>query len=97
MGAELLIGLALAFVVLGPKRMRSMLGQVGRAKAQLDKTTRGIKAQLVAELEGEPAAHNDPETLFDRSGGRGAQQINIMSASAVPLAIQAKAGSLFTD
>jgi Sec-independent protein translocase protein TatA len=40
MGAELLIGLALAFVVLGPRRMRSMLGQVGRAKAQFDKASR---------------------------------------------------------
>jgi Sec-independent protein translocase protein TatA len=51
MGAELLIGLALAFVVLGPRRMQSMLGQVGRAKAQFDKASRGIKAQLAAQLE----------------------------------------------
>jgi Sec-independent protein translocase protein TatA len=51
MGAELLIGLALAFVVLGPRRMQSMLGQVGRAKAQFDKASRGIKTQLAAQLE----------------------------------------------
>jgi Sec-independent protein translocase protein TatA len=50
-GAELLVGLALAFVVLGPKRMHSMLGQVGRAKAQFDKVSREIKAQLAKELE----------------------------------------------
>jgi Sec-independent protein translocase protein TatA len=37
MGTELLIGLALAFVVLGPQRMQSMLGHLGKAKAQLDK------------------------------------------------------------
>ena len=33
MGASLLIGLALAFIVLGPKRMQSMLGPVSLAKS----------------------------------------------------------------
>jgi Sec-independent protein translocase protein TatA len=61
MGVELLIGLALAFVVLGPKRMQLMLGQVGRAKAQFDKASRGIKAQLAAQLEGASATQNDPQ------------------------------------
>jgi Sec-independent protein translocase protein TatA len=61
MGAELLIGLALAFVVLGPKRMQSMLRQVGRAKAQFDKAGREIKAQLAAQLESTPANHNGPQ------------------------------------
>jgi hypothetical protein len=46
MGASLLIGLALAFVVLGPKRMQSMLGPVSLAKARFDKASREIRAQL---------------------------------------------------
>ena len=40
MGTELLIGLALAFIVLGPERMHSMLGHLARAKAQFDKLRR---------------------------------------------------------
>jgi Sec-independent protein translocase protein TatA len=37
MGTELLIGLVLAFLVLGPERMHAVLGHLGRAKAQFDK------------------------------------------------------------
>jgi hypothetical protein len=50
MGTELLIGLALAFVVLGPERMHSMLGHLGRAKAQLEKASHEAKTQLVGQL-----------------------------------------------
>jgi Sec-independent protein translocase protein TatA len=50
MGAELMIGLALAFVVLGPKRMRLMLGHAGRAKARLDTATEGMKTQWAEQL-----------------------------------------------
>jgi Sec-independent protein translocase protein TatA len=39
MGTELLIGLALAFVVLGPQRMHPMLGHLGRVKAQFEKAS----------------------------------------------------------
>ena len=45
---------ALGFLVLGPKRMHAMLGQLARAKAEFDKASRGIKSQLVAELGGAP-------------------------------------------
>jgi Sec-independent protein translocase protein TatA len=55
MGAELLIGVVLGFVVLGPRRMHSMLGNVGRAKAHFDKATRELKSQLIAELEESPS------------------------------------------
>lgn len=51
MGAEILIGLALAFVVLGPERMHSMLGHLGRAKAQLEKATQETRRQLAGQLE----------------------------------------------
>ena len=48
MGVELLLGLALGFVILGPKRMQTMLGHLGRAKASLEKAQRNIKSQLAA-------------------------------------------------
>jgi Sec-independent protein translocase protein TatA len=53
-GTELLFILMLALLVLGPKRLHSMLGQVVRAKAELENATRGIKSQLVAELDAAP-------------------------------------------
>lgn len=50
MGTEILIGLALAFVVLGPERMHSMLGHLGKAKAQLEKATQETRQQLAVQL-----------------------------------------------
>jgi len=41
----------LGLVVLGPKRMHSILGFVGRAKAEFDKASREIKSQVSAELQ----------------------------------------------
>ena len=52
MGIELLIGLALAFVVLGPQRMHLMLGHLGRAKAQLENASRETREKLAGQLEG---------------------------------------------
>jgi Sec-independent protein translocase protein TatA len=46
MGAELLIGLALAFIVLGPNRMHSMIAKAGRAKAQFEQAIGKIKAEF---------------------------------------------------
>jgi Sec-independent protein translocase protein TatA len=57
-GTELLLGIALGFVVLGPKRMYAMLGHVVRAKAQIEKASRGLKSQLAAEFEVEPSPGN---------------------------------------
>jgi Sec-independent protein translocase protein TatA len=51
-GGEILILMALGFVVLGPKQMQNMLGHVAKAKAELDKATKGFKSQLRNELEG---------------------------------------------
>lgn len=50
-GGELLILLALGFVVLGPKQMQKMLGHIARAKAEFDEATRGFTSQLKNELE----------------------------------------------
>ncbi len=54
MGTELLLGIALGFMILGPKRMHAMLGPLGKAKAELDKASRSLKRQLSTQLEGAP-------------------------------------------
>ena len=46
--------LMLGLVVVGPKRLQAMLGYVVRAKAELEKATRGIKSQLNAEFDAAP-------------------------------------------
>jgi Sec-independent protein translocase protein TatA len=50
MGVEILMGLALAFVVLGPERMHTMLGHLAKAKGQLEKATQETRQQLAGEL-----------------------------------------------
>ena len=53
-GVELLFMLMLGLILLGPKRLHTMLGHVARAKAEFDQASRGIKSQLIAELEADP-------------------------------------------
>jgi Sec-independent protein translocase protein TatA len=53
-GTEILFMLMLGLLVLGPKRLHAMLGQVARAKAELENAARGIKSQLGAELDAAP-------------------------------------------
>jgi Sec-independent protein translocase protein TatA len=60
-GSEFLFILMLALVVLGPKRMQSMLGHIIRAKAELENATRGIKSQLAAQID---AAAPDGKTDY---------------------------------
>jgi Sec-independent protein translocase protein TatA len=50
MGIELLLGLGLAFLILGPKRMHEMAGYLNRTKAQLAEAGRGLQSQFEAEL-----------------------------------------------
>ena len=45
-GTEILFMLMLGPLVLGPKRLHTMLGHVARAKAELENATRGLKSQL---------------------------------------------------
>ena len=49
-GTEILFMLVLGTLLLGPKRLRTMLGHVARAKAQLQTASRSFKSQLEAEL-----------------------------------------------
>ena len=52
LGAELSLLVAFGFVVLGRKRMQTMLGHVARVKAELYKMSCGIKSQLQGEIKG---------------------------------------------
>ena len=62
-GSEILFVLALGLVLLGPKRLHTMLGHVARAKAELENATRGLKSQLAAEFDVEESNANDsPKT-----------------------------------
>lgn len=65
LGAELPLFFALGFVVLDPKRMQKMLGQVARAKTEFHKASRSIKSRLATELHGAlPSTRtNDDETV----------------------------------
>jgi len=62
LGTELPLLLAFGFVVLGPKRMQTMLGHVARAEAELYKVSYGIKSQLQGEIKALQDARNDAET-----------------------------------
>lgn len=50
-GAEILFVLVLGFLILGPKRLPTMLGHVARAKRQFEEASRGFTSQLAAELD----------------------------------------------
>ena len=50
-GTEVVFVLMLALMVLGPKRLHTMLAHVARAKAQFEEASRGFKSHLVAELD----------------------------------------------
>jgi len=63
-GTEILFMLMLGLLVLGPKRLHTMLGHVARAKAKFEEASWGFKSQLAAELdathqEGEPDASHE--------------------------------------
>ena len=53
-GMEILFVLILGLLVIGPKRLHTLLAHVARAKAELENATRGLKSQLAAELDAAP-------------------------------------------
>jgi len=55
-GMEILFVLVLGLLVLGPKRLYTILGHVAQAKAELENAARGLKSQLAAELDAAPRA-----------------------------------------
>jgi Sec-independent protein translocase protein TatA len=48
---EILFMITLGVIVLGPKRLHSIMGYVARAKTELESATRSLKSQLGAELD----------------------------------------------
>lgn len=66
-GAELLFLIALGLVVLGPKRLHSVLSYVARAKAEFEKATREIKSQVAAEVL-QPASQDSKDPFPNPTG-----------------------------
>ena len=60
---SLILMLGVGFLVLGPKQMQKVIGQVARAKNDLEKTTRALKAQLTTELESTTETRKDGSSL----------------------------------
>ena len=50
-GMEMLFVLMLGLLILGPKRLHTILVHVSQAKAELQNATRGLRSQLAAELD----------------------------------------------
>ena len=68
LGTGLPLFVALGFLVLGPKRMHAMLGQLARAKAEFEKANRSLKSQLATELGGPaPGAREDTDETVPRA------------------------------
>jgi Sec-independent protein translocase protein TatA len=63
-GAEIVFVMLLGLVLLGPKRMHSMLVQIARVKAQFEEATLGLKSQLSSELEAD-SNHTKTEGAHD--------------------------------
>jgi Sec-independent protein translocase protein TatA len=67
LSSEILFILMLALLVLGPKKLQTLLGCLARAKARVEEMSRGVKSQLAAELDGrERARETDvPQELIE--------------------------------
>jgi Sec-independent protein translocase protein TatA len=50
-GTEILFIVVLVAILLGPKRLPGILGQVARARAQLESATQNLKSQFEMEVE----------------------------------------------
>lgn len=51
-GIEILFVLMLGLLVLGPKRLHTLLGRLARVKFQLEEASHDFKSQLTSELNG---------------------------------------------
>jgi Sec-independent protein translocase protein TatA len=67
-GTELLFVLVLSSLLLGPRKLPSILGKIARAKAQLKQASQAFTTELDAAPEPHPG---QPQTnLHARTGGR---------------------------
>ena len=53
-GTEVLFMIILGLLMLGPKRLHTVLQHLAQRRADFEKASRGVKSQLAAELEGVP-------------------------------------------
>jgi Sec-independent protein translocase protein TatA len=60
-GTEILFILLLGLLVLGPKRLHTMVGLVARAKVRFEEASRGFKSQLATELNAKQDGANSDE------------------------------------
>jgi Sec-independent protein translocase protein TatA len=67
-GTELILLLASGFVLLGPKRMQKTLGQIGHAKAQFDKATRGFISDVTSGRDENPQSDGGVSETEERQG-----------------------------
>jgi Sec-independent protein translocase protein TatA len=65
-GTEILFMLVLGLLLLGPKRLPTILGHVARAKTQFEKAAHSLKSQLEAELE--PQHQNEKSDSSQAAG-----------------------------
>jgi Sec-independent protein translocase protein TatA len=70
-GSELILLLGTGFVVLGPKRMQKTLGQIGHAKAQSDKATRGFLSDVTSGRDEKPQSDAGMSEHIEHSEGQG--------------------------
>jgi Sec-independent protein translocase protein TatA len=55
----------LGFLLLGPKRLPTILGHVARAKAQFERATGSLRSQLEVELAAQPPSGTDSSQELD--------------------------------
>lgn len=58
-GTEILFILVFGLLILGPRRLHTLIGRVARAKTQFEEASRGLKSQFEAELD---VTHQERET-----------------------------------
>ena len=65
-GTEIFVFVALGVIVLGPKRLHTMIGHVARARVRFVETTEAIKSQLGEELDDKhPEKPKSPSELSE--------------------------------
>jgi Sec-independent protein translocase protein TatA len=59
-GTEIIFFVVLGLLVLGPKRLHTVIGHLVRAKSRFEEVTRAFKSQLVEELGSEDSERSQP-------------------------------------
>lgn len=59
-GTEVLFFVTLGALIVGPKRLLTVIGHIGRVKARLEEVTKAFKSQLIEELDGEQTNRPEP-------------------------------------